>query len=1423
VHRFESPTAGSPSSVPARPPRRRTFTAHLRTGRVLTAVVAVLVLVAMSLVGSTAQAAGPGNGSAGTTIHGNLATGRLSVVDLCSATVAKNVARCYAKRVVSAPKHGVRPNADAPVGYSPADLISAYNLPSDGGAGATIGIVDAYDNPNALADLTVYRAQYGLPALTEGQFRKVNQRGVEGSYPEPDADWAGEIALDIDMVSAIAPNANILLVEADSANFDDLGAAVNQAVALGATYVSNSYGTSYTSTPGSGEDASEVQLSDAYYDHPGVAVVASSGDDAYGVSFPAASAAVTAVGGTSLVRDAAAGRGWNESVWNNQYGGPGSGCSLYVEKPAFQTDTGCAMRSVADVSAVSDPATGVSVYNTYGPDGTGWAQYGGTSAASPIIAAVYALGGPIPAGTSPNSFPYAKRTALNDVSTGANGTCTPAYLCTGTAGYDGPTGLGTPKGAAAFRSGPHGFATGTVTDATTDAPVTGAVVTAGDASATTDETGAYSLSLEPGTYTLTTSAYGYATKKVGSVIVTDGGTVTRNIALQAVPRVRLSGNVTDGSGHAWPVYARISIDGVPGGAIYTDPYTGQYSVSLPRQRDYTMHVDANYPGYLSLARTVHVRAKNLTRNLSIKADPLQGSAPGYGNKVSGATTTFDDTSAPPAGWTVTNATDGGGWEFDDPGTRTNLTGGTGGFAIVDSDEFGTGKNQDSVLAAPAIDFTGTPNPVVDFRTDYKSFGNQYGDVDYSIDGGTTWINAWHQTASVNGQVRVPLPQAAGKAGVLVRFHFVGSFGYWWQLDDIRIGGVALTVVNGGLVAGTVTDANTGDGVVAATVTNTAKPTENAATTATPDDPNLGDGFYWFFATGSGSRVLTAHKGGYTDVSHAVNLRPNLVAKADISLDAGQITVAPAGISKTVAWKGHASTNLTVTNTGNAAATVKLGEQPGGSVIAAKAGAKPHRVRASVSLHRMATGTSTGKATGGAVKARPDVSPSDAPWESVADLPVATQDNAADVDNGVLYSAFGYTSPNDTADLYAYDTTAAAWSKKASAADTREAPAHGFIGGKWYISGGWGSTGNPDAKTEVYDPATDSWASAANNPVPLAGSASAVIGGKLFVVGGCTASACGSTTVQSYDPAADAWSSAADYPEPISWESCGNIAGTLYCAGGASDDGTVAHGYSYDPAADEWNPIADLPTDLWGSAYTAANGRLLIVGGVTDQSSTVTNEGYGYDPISDEWSSLPNANTATFRGGSALGFYKVGGSPGTGGGVLPVATVEILPGFDQGGTTDVSWLSESATTFTLAPGQSKKVKVTLDAAVPEITQPGTFTASIVVGTDTPYQVPPVPVSFTVNPPTSWGKVLGVVSAKAADGTITPLAGATVEIDSPTSQYTLKTGADGSYALWLSSTNHPLTLIVAKDGYRPQTRVVPIAAGKRTTANFTLVKP
>jgi len=325
-----------------------------------------------------------------------------------------------------------------PAGYGPADLRSAYNLASStGGAGELVAIVDAFDDPTAEADLAVYRNQYGLPPCTtaNGCFRKVDQYGGT-RYPRVNASWAQEISLDLDMVSAVCSNCKILLVEATNSLLANLGTAVDTAARLGATAISNSYG---------GSEYSREVSDQSHYNHPGVAVTASSGDNGYGVEFPAASRYVTAVGGTSL-QPAGTARGWSETAWN----GAGSGCSAYITKPSWQTDTGCSRRTVADVSAVADPATGVAVYDSTSYLGAkGWMVFGGTSVAAPIVASVYALAGN--AGALPYAAaPYGHTGSLFDVTAGSNGSCGGSYLCTAGSGFDGPTGLGTPNGTGAF-------------------------------------------------------------------------------------------------------------------------------------------------------------------------------------------------------------------------------------------------------------------------------------------------------------------------------------------------------------------------------------------------------------------------------------------------------------------------------------------------------------------------------------------------------------------------------------------------------------------------------------------------------------------------------------------------------------------------------------------------------------------------------------------------------------------------------------------------------------------------------------------------------------------------------------------------------------------------------------------------------------
>lgn len=364
--------------------------------------------------------------------------GHVYALSVCGKFSAPGTAHCYAKVVTDARGNIVdgKPALSrlaTPSGYGPADLRSAYKVTASGSSTYTIAIVDAYGYSNAEADLAAYRSQYGLPACTtaNGCFKKVNENGGS-TYPRADVGWGQEQALDLDMASAMCPGCKIILVQASTSSLSDLATAENTAVSLGAKAISNSYGGGESGTSGY-ENA---------WNHPGIAVTVSSGDNGYGVEFPASSPHVTAVGGTSLTR-ASNSRGWSEMVWS----GAGSGCSTVYAKPTWQNDGLCARRTVADVSAVADPNTGVAVFGPVTTRRSGWMVFGGTSVAAPLVAGVYGANG---GSANYGQNPYNAVTALFDVTSGSNGSCGGTYLCTGTGGYDGPSGLGTPNGTTAF-------------------------------------------------------------------------------------------------------------------------------------------------------------------------------------------------------------------------------------------------------------------------------------------------------------------------------------------------------------------------------------------------------------------------------------------------------------------------------------------------------------------------------------------------------------------------------------------------------------------------------------------------------------------------------------------------------------------------------------------------------------------------------------------------------------------------------------------------------------------------------------------------------------------------------------------------------------------------------------------------------------
>jgi N-acetylneuraminic acid mutarotase len=991
------------------------------------------------------------------------------------------------------------------------------------------------------------------------------------------------------------------------------------------------------------------------------------------------------------------------------------------------------------VSAVADPNTGVAVYDTYSQ--AGWSVYGGTSVATPIIASTYALAGaPVP-GTYPASYPYDHPSGLNDVTTGSDGSCDPLYLCTAGVGYDGPTGLGTPDGTSAFALGAHGEVTGRVVTARGNRPLPGAEVDVGDTVAHTGADGSYTATVPAASYQVTATLAGYAEQKVPAVSVGDDQTVTENFTLRPVPDTLLTGTVTDGSGHGWALYAKVQVlDGGP--VTYTDPATGRYSLRVPEDNSYRLEVAPVAVGYQPLVTTAQVGSGPATHAVSAPVDTLACDAPGYAFRYQGSTQRFNGTTVPPHWAVVNNNGTTLGWEFDNPGGIGNETGGSGGFAIAAAG-YPNRVAMDTSLETPVVNMAGYQSPVVQFDTDLPGVPGRVADVDVSTDGGATWTTVWQQvgTPGIPGPSTqiISLPQAAGQARVRVRFHYTDSSGgEHWSLDNVFLGNRPCTPLPGGLVTGTVTDANTGSGIDGATVRG---PGVRTVSAAMPADPRLQHGYYSLFSPSTGTQPFTAARGAYLSQTASVGVTANQTTQANFTLQAGMLKVTPGSIGVHVPL-GHSRTvPVTIRNTGHAPVKVTLREEAGDSAPASAAtaasarhGAPLRRVHGRFSpLPGIARPSPAGGRSARPATDTPAAGA--AAWTSITGYPTPVMGNAVATDTatGTVYSFGGYNGYSSSASGYTYSSGTGQWTAAASMHYPREAPAGAIIGSKIYVTGGWDiQRFTPTVlipQTEIYDTATGTWSQGASMPEPTAAAGVAVLNGLLYVVGGCAVGSCGQTQVQVYNPSANTWTQVAPYPEPVAWESCGAITGKIYCAGGATSSTTsTADAFSYNPATNTWAKIASLPIDLWGSGYTSSSGQLLVSGGVTSDGSVVTNQGFAYDPLAGTWSPLPASINTVYSGGSGCGFYKVGGLSGG----FPSEVAEQLPGYDTCGPANVPWLSESAARFTLAPGQSAVVRVTVRAGGDQAGTPGTYTAAIDVGNTSPYQVAAVPITLHVTP-------------------------------------------------------------------------------------------
>ncbi|MDR7381833.1 S8 family serine peptidase [Promicromonospora iranensis] len=550
--------------------------------------------------------------------------------------------------------------------------------------------------------------------------------------------------------------------------------------------------------------------------------------------------------------------------------------------------------------------------------GGDYAEFSGTSMASPHLAGAVALlwsAAPVLVGDIEATQQLLDQTSV-DV---ADDTCG------GTTADNNVWGEGKLDVQALVSNAPidgYGFLAGTVTGPDGE-PVAGARVTVGERSDTTDAEGAYRLGLEEGPYEVSVSAFGFL-DATAEVEVVEGETTTLDLGLEAAPTTTVSGTVTDGSGHGWPLDAKVAVQGAPSSVVaWTDPFTGEYSFELPQSTTHTLVVQPSVTGYGTLTQDVEVGTEPASADV---ATPVlsECTAPGYAMTGAGSGVEEFESGEVPDGWTVEDlAGTEQVWTFDDAFGYGNMTGGEGLFAEVNSDGYGDDGTQDTTLTSSSYDLTDVEAPLLTFDQSYLATGD-FADVDVSVDGGETWETALHQTSDAEGRAIVALTGAGGESDVRVRFHYGdAAFGLWWQVDNVSIG--QCLPVDGGLVAGFVHDLNTGDGVNGATVTAGA---EESTRSVDPANPGVGAGYYSLFSTGVGEQQIGYTAKDYTGTEATVIVAADAITRQDVELAAPLLTVSPEELSRQVRMGGTRSGTFTVTNEGTAPADVEVA--PGSS-------------------------------------------------------------------------------------------------------------------------------------------------------------------------------------------------------------------------------------------------------------------------------------------------------------------------------------------------------------------------------------------------------------------------------------------------------------------------------------------------------------
>ncbi len=1252
--------------------------------------------------------------------------------------------------------------------FSPLQIAQAYDWPNithaTNGAGVTVAILTANSSWVAWNESPhIFWGAYGLPDHV------VNVIPVDGD----DANIGGmaETLLDIEMAGAMAPGAALNVYVAADRKLQTFVDMYNQ-------FVTDDTSDVMTTSWGWPEaDGSVAVTTDQIFMQAaaqGISMFAAAGDAGSGdgtgrdivADYPSSSLYITAANGTQLSISDLEGTYGSEVVWNDAdcfHQGPGStggAISHLFERPGWQRGPGLPqdvdMRMNSGIGLTASCSHPMVVYNE------GWQVSAGTSAVAPMLAGLFAVAvsrnGDDRLGQS-NSLIYADANVnyssdFHDVTAGSNGAFEAGP------DWDHPTGWGSVNAARLIAhvavSGAKGTLEGTVTDAASGSPVAGARITVGNLQIVSAEDGTYSTVLPAGDATVTVSAFGYG-KTSASVHISDGDTVTQNFALTAGPKAALSGKITDGSGHGYGLYADIKVSTAgfgPVAEVWTDPETGKYSVKLPKGFDYKVQVAAAFDGYKAASEDITLSG-NKAKDFALTVTQTC-SAPGYSFLGPGGfSQDFNGSVFPPDGWTTINAIAGSPlkWKLNTGYDQNNITGGTGTAADARGASFPEGYFGpfDNSLVTPPIHVDSLNGTILKYKA---NFGNPTDttklDLDISKDGGNTWTTVLHWQEShgklynLPGEnVRVNLAPyvTAGDTFQLRWRHYNNSSSlYYAQIDDVVIG--ACAPLPGGLVVGEVIDGNTGSGIAGAHVD--ADNGVGGDTVANSADHNVGhpNPLYLFFLP-KGKYVLTATDVNYSAATDQVRVADNQVIRTDFTLKAARFENHPDALTLHVPVGSSATASFALKNTGAGAGSFRLfpiNSAPSTASSTVNQGGRVVRIpiehpawmTSSLSWIRSKV-RAQGHPFAGRPETRQTIPYASDAWQAVAPYPIAIGDVtvARDGATGKLYAMGGFGDGGVVASAYVYDPEAGNWSPIADAPVARDAAVSAFVNGKYYVFNGWDSSdSDPVTEVDIYDPSTNTWSQGKPNPAPAGGgSAIAVLNGSIYIVGGCKKGACNIrlNAVKVYHPALDSWSTAADYPRSVTFAACGAIHGKLYCAGGSgSGQGTLTAGYVYNPVSNNWTSIAGIPVagGHAGSFYTAANGLLLVAGGVSD--TDLTNQTVAYDPGTASWTDLPPLNMPVTRGGSACGFYQVGGINSAFLLSSVTAGATMLPGYDQcGKSPSIPWLTVTPMKGTLKAGDSAVVTLTFDA-----TSQKAFTTSeayLSIANNSPYDSLTVPLT------------------------------------------------------------------------------------------------